>query len=985
MIIRSIRLKNIKSFGSGEDNKGVTVGFQSGVNRIAGRNGHGKSTLIEAIGFALFLAKPNYEETFAIDTYLLRNGSKEGEIDVSFEYKGQAFRVERGLGKASKRRTKVIDLLDDSICAEGDTEVSDFLRHLLGLPSADHLGEIFSKLIGVKQGRLTWPFDSKPSQAKKFFEPLFDVAVFRDCFDKLKPSRDQFAESFQEAQVKNAGVMQKISDRADSKEKLKEANELVAKFEKEEKEGLKSVEEAAQKKLKLETQEKAQIDAANAFELAKNSLSRADDRLKTNKEQLEQSEKAVAEVAKNQSAHEAFRSAEETLGKLEEKREQRDALKSVRDKTNAKGENLLTKAEAAEAQRKSFLEQKETKVSEQKMFDRKFAELDKKLSLGKEAFDTSTDEIRKATEHHSTIGNWIAGLTNMEKRLASAAGEIHRLDTEISSWEPTALASAKGNAEKAEIAFTESTATLYKATERQTTLKAQLGQISGGVCPFLKETCRQFDPKKVQGDLASAETVIKELTAQVANHQDVLTKAKQAFEPLQKMETQIAERKEALKSMRKGYLAELSNLCPHTILKTIDALVGWDERFEPLPNQVELPKTELASGRIQTLQAAVADFISRTRSWWMATDNLFCERAADHDKNKWQRTRDLETVSQLIKRSTETAKEVSKLTEQIAAKEGERKQATKLAKESAENVKELDEQLKPFASLAEQIKAQQKQKGENRKGYEDFLKAKKLADELAARKEALDTAKNSHANAQNSLKEKDAILKKAKEAFDPEKLKQAKEAYQTKRDAITSIQTNLTHARKGMELQQSRYKEWLAACEEREQVIAEMDRLQAAIDLTELARKLLQKAAPAVAQNLCNRIAANAQILYNRINPNPIELSWDANRYSVKIVPGDRRFAMLSGGEQTKLALALTLAMIEEFGGLSFCIFDEPTYGVDADSRQKLADAIIEAQSAAGLEQLLLVSHDDAFEGKIEHAILLNKSASSGSELVTSN
>ena len=63
--------------------------------------------------------------------------------------------------------------------------------------------------------------------------------------------------------------------------------------------------------------------------------------------------------------------------------------------------------------------------------------------------------------------------------------------------------------------------------------------------------------------------------------------------------------------------------------------------------------------------------------------------------------------------------------------------------------------------------------------------------------------------------------------------------------------------------------------------------------------------------------------------------------------------------------------MIEEFGGLCFFIFDEPTYGVDADSRQKLADAIIAMQSAAHLELLLLVSHDDAFDGKIEHAILL--------------
>lgn len=74
----------------------------------------------------------------------------------------------------------------------------------------------------------------------------------------------------------------------------------------------------------------------------------------------------------------------------------------------------------------------------------------------------------------------------------------------------------------------------------------------------------------------------------------------------------------------------------------------------------------------------------------------------------------------------------------------------------------------------------------------------------------------------------------------------------------------------------------------------------------------------------------------------------------------------------------MTLAMIKEFSRLRFCIFDEPTYGVDAASRSKLADAILDAQQAANLEQLLLVSHDDAFEGKIEHVVVLGKSVAKG-------
>jgi len=157
-----------------------------------------------------------------------------------------------------------------------------------------------------------------------------------------------------------------------------------------------------------------------------------------------------------------------------------------------------------------------------------------------------------------------------------------------------------------------------------------------------------------------------------------------------------------------------------------------------------------------------------------------------------------------------------------------------------------------------------------------------------------------------------------------------------------------------------------------------MARLKAAGDLGELARTVLKNAAPAVAQHLCTAIAGRAQGIFNLINPDPVELQWSSTRYSLRIIPGERRFAMLSGGEQTKLALAMTLAMIQEFSGLRFCIFDEPTYGVDADSRTRLADAILAARKAAGLEQLLLVSHDDAFEGRAEHAILLTRSAGGG-------
>ena len=74
MIIHSIRLKNIKSYGEGADGNGVVVSFEPGVNRIAGRNGHGKTTLIESLGYALFLTQPQPEENFQPATSFPRHG-----------------------------------------------------------------------------------------------------------------------------------------------------------------------------------------------------------------------------------------------------------------------------------------------------------------------------------------------------------------------------------------------------------------------------------------------------------------------------------------------------------------------------------------------------------------------------------------------------------------------------------------------------------------------------------------------------------------------------------------------------------------------------------------------------------------------------------------------------------------------------------------------------------------------------------------------
>lgn len=980
MIIRSVRLKNIKSYGDGDTDTGIIIDFEPGVNRIAGRNGHGKSTLIEAIGYALFLAKPDYAENFKVETYLLRDGAKEGEIDVTFEHRGTTHRIERGVGKKSKRRTKIIDRADESICAEGDREVEDFLCRYLDVPSAKHLNEIFTKLVGVKQGRLTRPFDSKGAEARNFFEPLFDVAIFKECRDKLKPAKDHFDDRLNTARIGKAGIDQRVADRADSREKLALLEKTLQQQQVESETAVKSRDAAKAETEKHERFRLTRSETEKGRDQAKNSVQLAANQRSSAKERLDESEQAVATAKKTLPAHQTYLDAEQQLKALEKLRLERDALKDRRNTAEHRRKERKSSADNAQSQAESFSKQKKDKSEELEKKDRERAALRTQLADSQLDYETAEKAFAEADKRHSELQIWISSLSGSNNRIRAAADEIVRLEKELSAWKPEALKAAEEAHSTALADLKAANIQLAEARERQATLKAQLDQISGGVCPFLKETCQQFDPAKVQADLTTMAKGIENGLKRASSTEKAAEEANKTLDALRHEQAQLKPKQASLESASVHLLEDLQSLLPIAISEAIERLRTWDPRIESLPHSLSEPET-LRPRDVVTLVDSVTEFIDTTQEWWQRADRLFEEREATQIITQKKRARDHQTLEQLTERTSELTAETKRLGEEAQTKSNAAKTLHGEAAEFQKQLAALDQQLKAYDSLDANLTDQRQRQEAHRKDHERYLKAKDLASALEIRRKTQAEADSTYQEADNKLKAAEQIFAEADKAFDPEALSKAVTDYEAKSNTVATLGEKLNQANEAKSAEERRFHEWETACKNLLEIEAEIHRLEASIEITDLARKVLQNAAPTVAQHLCDRIAGRAQSVFNQINPDPIELSWEAKQYSVRIVPGDRRFAMLSGGEQTKLALALTLAMIEEFGGLRFCIFDEPTYGVDADSRQKLADAIIEAQSAANLEQLLLVSHDDAFEGKIEHAILLTKSAGTGSRV----
>ncbi|MDX9760227.1 MAG: SMC family ATPase, partial [Bacteroidota bacterium] len=186
MIITAIRLRNIKSFVEEE------LQFTRGINIIAGRNGAGKSTIIESVGLALFDAWPQRFKDGNARSGFLRHGTRDGTIEVDVMHEGRAFTVRCELAQRKKAGKISIDYERVLRAADGEEransagrkkEFQEDLRHaLLGEARIDD-EKLFRDIIGTEQGAFDEPFTRTEAERRALFEKILGIEDFQD-FDR---------------------------------------------------------------------------------------------------------------------------------------------------------------------------------------------------------------------------------------------------------------------------------------------------------------------------------------------------------------------------------------------------------------------------------------------------------------------------------------------------------------------------------------------------------------------------------------------------------------------------------------------------------------------------------------------------------------------------------------------------------------------------------------------------------------------------------
>lgn len=321
MQILSISLKNIKSHRDKE------LHFVGGINVLSGENGVGKSTIFEAVGYALFGVDArdfvgNIERFITI-------GAKKGEIAVTFALDdGETFRVSRSVGAGSKwllaREIGGTFEVEDHA---GAPETEARLKELLGLDNGRSLAEQYKLVIGPFQNDFLGPFVLKqPTRRQEAFDEILGIDAWRKTYKGTSTLLKAVKNKIDLLTVEIAGKEEQV---AELPERQKELTELLALVETRRKllaDQEKSLAATDKQLLELDGQEKNASVVRADIQGLENRIRDGEGKIGEQKKRVTEAEQALASVEKSQAGKEAFGAAETALKSLRAQEKQKRAI-----------------------------------------------------------------------------------------------------------------------------------------------------------------------------------------------------------------------------------------------------------------------------------------------------------------------------------------------------------------------------------------------------------------------------------------------------------------------------------------------------------------------------------------------------------------------------------------------------------------------------------------------------------------------------------
>lgn len=425
MHISRVELENIKSHTSSAFN------FTRGTTAITGENGAGKTTIIEAIAWALFDVLDYKKEDF------VRRGAKKGSVKVTFEsgLDGREYVVTRDSGAGynvadPRLRTRIADKKE---------EVFRFLWQHLGLEPGTDLKSLFKQAIGVPQGTLTAIFLEGATERKVAFDRLLKVEEYRQAAEKLRDTSRFLDNSI-------AGIRESIA-RAEGE--LSRSESVNEEYENVSTQAVKLMKEFGEIDRDLKTRRTSVADL-DEKERCVSGLKTALERSRSDREKaelvssqaasaIERAQKAAEAIVGVRTDHERHLKALARLKELEREREMRDRLRAEIAKTDAAMVSVRADQKRSEEDLRRIqnsrveIEDLRPKVVEQTAVEKQITELRERVTKARgadERIESIDRELSRLRDRYRVNQERIREAED-KAELASRLDDLENRNTEI--------------------------------------------------------------------------------------------------------------------------------------------------------------------------------------------------------------------------------------------------------------------------------------------------------------------------------------------------------------------------------------------------------------------------------------------------------------------------------------------------------------------------------------------------------------------------
>ena len=592
-MIKRVKLENWRS------HKSTELEFDSGTNVLVGAMGSGKSSVMNAICFALFGTFPELQrrETKIDEVVMEKPSRAEGaSVELEFTYNGNSYRVERELHRGT--RTNTAKLFEENSFLAGP-KVSDVNERVERIIELNY--ELFSRAVYSEQNQMDYFIRLNPGERKQKFDELLGL----DTYGKVRKNA-----------VAVGNTLKKLAE-----EKRKDLKEQAGRLEEWEREKIGEKLALLEAKIKQKEKEKSAITAelgraekeAEAFRGKREEFSE----LKEKRISLEQ---AAASLKEDIREIERFSGVK--VGELDREmasaleiglKEKGEKLEEMEEEFNKlKGELSAKKArlESLEEENASLLSRLPEKARSLDDLDREIKnvsseekEIEKKKALKEE-------KLKSVGEREKELGEKISVCGSREKE---EQGVLEQIKKETASC-PLCKTALTGKSRKEIIA--NAGANLKKAWQEKKEAEKGLSGILGERKGLEKEIRVLEEELKSIGEIKALLGSLKEPVKRFAENREKTAEAQEALEALGKKEKALEEKgieaqmKKIEEEKRKAEkivegIKKNSELCEkkrglEETMQKIKSLGFDEEKALAAERLLEKKKGELKSSEIET-------------------------------------------------------------------------------------------------------------------------------------------------------------------------------------------------------------------------------------------------------------------------------------------------------------------------------------------------------------------------------------------------